>query len=241
MITLQANKFNILEIESELDLKIGGIKELSSQAVLTALGDAIFTVGATAFKKALDLEAKANPKKYHHIYEWNKVGNKSASLYFLYKEYNTGHSLIIKPGFIQSRTQVPIARELLSPGKTGKTVAAKHIFRDKASIMESGKPIIYRTRKATPIPEGGQIKFVAAGSIIRNYSPGGKNVKGSFEKFYQNWFSTKVNSAINSSGIMDKIDEEVAKVLNKKKAGAHEVRAAIINLLKQYSEGVEVL
>ena len=241
MITLQANKFNILEIESELDLKIGGIKELSSQAVLTALGDAIFTVGATAFKKALDLEAKANPKKYHHIYEWNKVGNKSASLYFLYKEYNTGHSLIIKPGFIQSRTQVPIARELLSPGKTGKTVAAKHIFRDKASIMETGKPIIYRVSKPTPIPDGGTLRFIAAGTLIQNYYPGGKEVKGSFSNYFKYWFGSKINAIIDASGMSKAIDSELASILNKKGAGPNEVRTAIINLLKQYSQGKEVI
>lgn len=241
MITLKANNSDLLNIQSELNLKVDGVKELSSKIVLEELANAVFTISGKAFMKAMNLESKGKPKSYHHIYEWGKLGTSSGKLFFLYKQNSKDGKLIIKPGFIQSKSKVPVAPELLSPGKTGKSVASRHVFRDKASIMESGKPIIYRTRKATPIPEGGQIKFVAAGSIIRNYSPGGKNVKGSFEKFYQNWFSTKVNSAINSSGIMDKIDEEVAKVLNKKKAGAHEVRTAIINLLKQYSEGVEVL
>lgn len=241
MITLKANKFDILNIESELNLKVGGIKELSNKAVLEELANAVFTLSAQSFVKAMNIEAKGNPQTYHHIYEWNKVGLSSGRLFFLYKESNAGGKLIIKPGFIKSKTKVPVAPELLSPGRTGKTVASRHIFKDKASIMESGKPIIYRTSKPTPIPGGGKLSFVAAGTVIRNYNPGGKKVKGSFEKFYNNWFSSKVNSVINSSGIMDKIDLEIAKVLNQKKAGPTEVRNAIINLLKQYSKGVEVV
>jgi hypothetical protein len=107
--------------------------------------------------------------------------------------------------------------------------------------MESGKPIIYRASKNIPIPDNGQIRFIAAGTIIRNYSPGGKAVKGSFENFYNVWFNTKVNSIINSSGIMESIDNEIAKVLNKKNAGPVQVKTAIINLLKQYSQGLEVI
>jgi hypothetical protein len=241
MITLKANKFDILNIESELNLKVGGIKELSNKVVLEELANAVFTLSSQSFVKAMNIEAKGNPKTYHHIYEWNKIGLNSGRLFFLYKESSAGGKLIIKPGFIKSKTKVPVSPELLAPGRTGKSVASRHIFRDKASIMESGKPVIFRASKPTPIPSGGKLSFVAAGTIIRNYNPGGKKVKGSFEKFYNNWFNTKVNSVISSSGIMDKIDAEIAKVLNNKKAGPTEVRNAIINLLKQYSKGVDVV
>ena len=241
MIALQANNSDLLKIQSELDLKIGGIKELSDKAVLQELANAVFTVSAKAFVKAMNLQAKGNPKAYHHIYEWNKVGVSSSRLFFLYKASSTNGKLIIKPGFIKSKTKVPVNPELLSPGKTGKAVAARHVFRDKASIMESAKPIIYRTSKPTPMPSGGQVKFVAAGTIIRNYNPGGKQVKGSFEKFYNNWYTTKVNAVINSSGIIQNIDETTAKILNKKGAGPIQVKAAIIDLLKQYSQGQEIV
>ena len=241
MITLKANKFDILNIESELNLKVGGIKEMNNKLVLEELANAVFTLSSKAFVKAMNIEAKGNPKTYHHIYEWNKVGLNSGRLFFLYKESSANGKLIIKPGFIKSKTKVPVAPELLVPGKTGKTVASKYVFRDKASVMESGTPVIFRTSKPTPIPTGGKLNFVAAGTVIRNYNPGGKKVKGSFEKFYNNWFATRVNSIISSSGIMDKIDLEIAKTLNKKKAGPAEVRTAIINLLKQYSQGVEVI
>lgn len=241
MITLQANNFDILSIESELNLKIGGAKELSAPSILEAIGDAVFTMTATSFLRAMNIEAKANPKSYHHIYEWNKVGSPASRLFFLYKEVNSKGRLVIKPGFVKSRTPVPIAKELLQPGKTGKSVSSRYVFRDKASVMESGKPVIFRATKNIPMSDNGKIRFVAAGTVIKNYHPGGRQVKGSFEKFYDNWFATKVNDVIRRSGMLGAIDDEVAKVLNKRGAGPAQVRAAIINLLKQYSKGVDVV
>ena len=241
VITLKASDFSITDIETELDLKIGGVKALSSSKVLTALGDAIFTLSAKAFVKSMNMQAKATPKKYHHIYEWNKVGLESGRLFFLYKESSSGGSLRIKTGFMQSKKNVPIAPELMVPGKTGKSVASKYVFRDKANIMESGSPVIYRTSKNIPLPDNGSIRFVAAGTIIKNYNPGGKEVKGSFEHFFKLWYSTKVNSIISSSGIIQAIDNETAKVLDQKKAGPAQVTTAVVNLLRQYSREVEVV
>ena len=241
MITLNPSKSDLLNIEEELNLKVGGIKELSAPKVLEELANAVFTLTGKSFIKAMNLQAKANPKKYHHIYEWNRVGVSSQRLFLIYKQSSTNGKLIIKPAFIKSKTKVPVPSELQNPGRTGKAVAARHVFRDKAYIMEMGKPIIYRTRKPQPIPQNGQIRFVAAGTIIKNLNPGGKQVKGSFEQFFNNWYSTKVNSVINSSGILEKIDQETAKILNNKKAGSIQVKTAIINLLKQYSKGETVL
>jgi hypothetical protein len=241
VITLQTNKADILKIESELNLKVGGAKELSSPVVLEELGNAIFTMSAKSFVKAMNMEAKANPKAFHHIYEWNKVGLNPSRLFFLYKEVNMGGKLIIKPAFRKSRTPVPIAKELLQPGKTGKMVSSRYVFKDKASVMESGKPIVYRASKNIPMVENGQVRFVAAGTVIKNLNPGGREVKGSFEKFYEMWFATKVNDVIRRSGITKAIDSELAKILNKRGAGPAQVRTAIISLLKQYSMGIDVV
>ena len=241
MITLSTNKFDILKIQSELDLKLNGIKELKSKVILTELANAVFTVGGKAFIKAINTEAKIKPKSFHHLYEWNEVGSNSARLFFIYKESAVNGTLIIKPGFIQSRTNVPISPQLLAPGRTGKSVIKRSVFRDKASIMENGTPIIYRVSKNTPIPDGSNINFIAAGTLISIDHPGGIEVKGSFEKFFNMWFQTKVQSVIQSSGMLKAIDLEVAKVLNNKGAGAKEVRNAVSMLLRQYSKDEYVL
>jgi hypothetical protein len=241
MITLSPNKFDILNIESELNLKLNGIKELSSKVILTELANAVFTVSGKAFIKAMNTEARTKPKAYHHIYEWGATGDNSKRLFFIYKDSASNGNLIIKPGFIQSRKNVPISPQLQIPGKTGKIVRSKSVFRDKASVMEKGDPIIYRVSKNTPIPDGSNINFVAAGTLITIRHPGGTEVKGSFEKFFDAWFKTRVESVINASGMLQAIDSETAKVLNKKGAGSAEIRSAITALLKQYSKGEYVL
>lgn len=241
MIKIQANSTDILNIERELGLKIGGIKELSSPKVLEELGNAVFTLGATAFKKAMDIQAKGNPKKYHHVYEWNQVGMPMGRLFFLRRMSSVNGKVYIRPEFVKSKNKVPVDPALLNPGKAGKSVASRHVFRDKAFIMETGKPIIYRASKNLPIPKNGKVKFVAAGTIIKNYNPGGKEVKGSFETFFNYWFDQKINEIINSSGIIRNIDNETAKALNVKGAGPAEVRKALISLFKQYSKGQVVV
>jgi hypothetical protein len=241
VITLQPSDFDISDITSELELKIGGVKELQSPLILNELADAVFTLSAKAFVKAMNLEAKAFPKKYHHVYEWNQTGTEKGRLFFLFRENSNSGILVVKPGFIKSRTKVPVSPELLVPGKTGKTVASRSVFADKAKVMESGQPVIYRASKNIPMAENGQIRFVAAGTVIRNYKPGGAQVKGSFEQFFKLWYANKVQSVISSSGIISKIDNETSAILNKKGAGAQAVSKGIVNLLKQYSKNETVI
>ncbi len=241
MITLSANSFDLSKIKTELDLKVAGIKELKSQVVLREFADAVFTVGAKAFIKAINIEARSNPKKFHHLYEWNAAGSNTKRLFFLYKEENSGGTLIIRPGFIQSKSRVPVAPELLMPGRTGRTVAGRSIFKDKASVMERGDTIIYRASKPTPIFDGEKINFIAAGTIIRINHPGGTQVKGSFEEFFHMWFGTRLQAIINASGIISSVDKEVAIVLNKRGASAPEVRKAVVAILREYSKGEDVV
>lgn len=241
MITLKATKNSIDDLVSELDVKVGGIEELQSPQVLTALADAVFTLSAKSFLKAMNMEAKSNPKKYHHIYEWNKVGISNGKLFMLYKQDTGNGSLIIKPSFKQSTAPVPIDPNFLEPGKTGKSVVSKTIFRDKAAVMESGTPVAYRASKPLPIMSDGTLRFIAAGTYIQNFNPGGKEVKGSFEKFFKLWFNTKVGNVISSSGIIENIDQEVANTLNQAGSGSEEVKSAIIDLLRQYSKGVTIV
>ena len=241
MITLQTAKSSIDNIFTELDLKVGGIEELESPQVLNAMVNAVFTISAQAFLKAMNIEAKANPKKYHHIYEWNKVGLSTGRLFLLYKQSSGSNMLRIKPVFKQSTAPVPIDPDLLIPGRTGKSVVKRTVFRDKATVMEAGTPIRYVAPRPLPIMEDGRLRFIAAGTYINNYYPGGKEVKGSFERFFRLWFDTKVSAIIDASGMLDNIDSTVAKVLNQKGAGSEEVKTAIISLLQQYSKGKEIV
>jgi hypothetical protein len=236
MILLQANKKDIQNIILEVENKKKGIETVVSQSILNEYGKAVFVITGKSFLRAVGLEAKSNPKKYHHVYEWDKVGQNKFRLFYLERIPAGTGKLSINIGFKDSKTTVPIPSQLQEPGKTGKMVQSKHIFAKKAEVMELGKPIIYRTRKNTPMLADGQIKFVAAGTLIKNLNPGGKEVKGSLNSFFELWFSTKANRAIDSSGLLRSMQDETALILNKRGAGANEVKQGIISLLQQYSK-----
>ena len=241
MITLQANKVNILNINNELTLKTRGIAALKEADVMQAYGDAVFVLAGKAFVKSINIAAKGNPKKFHHVYEWNSVGQLTSRLFILYKQANVGGKLVIKPVFFESKKPVPINPALRQPGRSGRVVSKQSIFKDKAFVMETGKPIIYRTRRSLPITDNGSAKFVAAGTLIRNYRPGGKEVKGSFERFFQEWFATEAQTVINISGINKSISNTAANVLKNKGAGPAQVKSAVIALLRQYSKGEKIV
>ena len=136
MITLQPSKASLLNIQTELDLKIEGISVLKSPEVLQELGNAVFTVGANAFIKAMNLEAKSDPSSYHHIYEWGQIGRPEGRLFVIERSSIVDGSLIIGSKFLKSNLPVPVNPLLLTPGNTGKTVTSRNIFANKASSSE---------------------------------------------------------------------------------------------------------
>jgi hypothetical protein len=203
--------------------------------------DAIFTVTSKAFIKALNIQAKSKPKMYHHLYEWGSPGVDSKRLFTIEKILGSNKRVVIRAMFQDSKTPVPIPTALRTPGKTGRSVIKKNVFAKKAEIMESGRPVIYRTSKNTPLAIGGELKFVAARTLIKNFHPGGKLVKGSFQTFFNSWFASRAESIINSSGMLKAVQAETARVLNENGAGAEKVRTAVANVYKQYSKNEVII
>lgn len=237
MITLQASNKDIQKIIEEAAKKSQGVAELTNPFLMKEFSDAIFTVTSKAFIKALNIEARSNPKAYHHIYEWGKVGNNASRLVVIEKVLSSSKRVVLKANFLDSKTAVPIPAIMQEPGTSGRSVTKKNIFAKKAIIMESGRAIIYRTKKNTPMNIGGELKFIAAGTLIRNFNPGGVAVRGAFGKFFELWFNTKAESVINSSGMMKAVQEETAKILSEPGAGSDKVRSGITQVYKQYSKG----
>jgi len=96
MITIQANSFDILDIEKELNLKVGGIKELSSRAVLEELANAVFTLSAKAFVKAMNIEAKANPKNITTYMSGDKMDYQQEDYSFYNRNFHSNNSLQLR-------------------------------------------------------------------------------------------------------------------------------------------------
>jgi len=138
----------------------------------------------------VDVSAKGNPRALHHVYEWYQTGSPSARLFDLdYTVSNLG--LSINSTFKQSRT---LREDSNEP------------FYNKASIMERGIPVTITPKKSSVLvfEEGGETIFTKNPITVR--SPGGDEVRGSFEKtvdeFILRYFK---QSFLRASGIYDYI------------------------------------
>lgn len=240
MISLKLNSGELDKFYHQINLKVEGLEAFMDPQVLTQLNDAIFTISSRRFVRALNIAARVDPKSFHHIYEWNRTGDNKKRLYFIRKEYSMGSSLRIGAGFLQSKTPVPIPTALLEPGTTGKSVVSRNVFRDKAEVMESGIGISYQANKTLAfLNRSGVIGFIPAGKIINILNPGGVRVKGSFEKFFHAWYAVNTAVVIQSSGVMQSLQDAIVQALNEKNAGLQQSKEAAISTLKAYASSQE--
>lgn len=92
--------------------------------------------------------ARANKKSLHHVYEWNKVGVTNARLFDLVipptsrGKANFSMRLEFRP----SRSLVPLTEAQATPGPSGAVVERKHVFYNKAMIMEYGEKVVVRPK-----------------------------------------------------------------------------------------------
>ena len=241
MIQLTINPKQIENLFTEIDLKLAGIKSLITPSVTQEIAKAAFTITGQRFVKAVDRFAISNPKRMHHVYEWQRIGRPAARLFVLERQSILNGKLDINIKFIQSRTQVPVAPELLTPGKSGKVVTSRTIFRDKAQVMEEGRPVSFAAKKIITFMGSNGQTFIQPGTVIKILNPGGVQVKNSFEKFMLEWYQLNSESIMQSSGFYEKMVNDVSSALNKNKAGAKEVRDIVKNIASIYSEDKVVI
>jgi hypothetical protein len=228
MIQLQIDTKQLM---NELDIKVNALKKIASPEVLEEISKAVFAITGPKFVSAVDSYSRRNPKSMHHVYEWGRIGDKNARLFVIERVSVLGGSLVINSNFIPSRTPVPINPEMLRAGKTGKSVTSKNIFRDKASIMESGRMVSYRAKKVLAFMGTDGMVFIAPGTQVNIASPGGKGVKSSFGKFMLDWYTKNGNVVMNSSGFYERMVDDISKVLSVKGAGSGEVKQTIARLV----------
>jgi hypothetical protein len=120
----------------------------------------------------VDSNARVDPQRLHHVYEWYRTGSPEARLFNITSAvYNGG--LTIKSTFSQSRS---IANGATTP------------FYDKASIMESGIPITIKPTRSDVLVfnDNGETIFTRNQVTIDN--PGGEAVQGSFADIVDTFF-----------------------------------------------------
>ena len=225
----------------EINFKISGIEELTRPTVLQEIAKAAFTITGQKFVSAADRYAVLNPKKMHHVYEWGKLGNPNGRLFVIERSRILSGSLLVSASFLPSRMPVPIPADLAMPGKNGKSVSSRNIFRDKARVMENGNPITFQAKKILAFMGENGPTFVAPGTVINILHPGGIESKNAFGDFMTEWYLKNADVTMQTSGIYERIALEVSLALNKQKAGISQVRQAVMAVTNLVSEGAVVI
>jgi len=131
------------------------------------------------FNEYMDSRSKQSPSQYHHVYEFDRVGQASARLF-------SAAVLDAETGSILQYSFTP-AKE---PNRNG------YPFPDKANVMESGQTVVIRPRQSRYLKY--QLKdgrFVTSEmSVVRN--PGGPEVEGSFSKTFNQFMVSKAMSVL---------------------------------------------
>jgi len=180
-------------------------KLTTNKAFQNAFSKLMFDQINLDFGNYIDALARSKPKSLHHVYEWKKTGNKSARLFKLNKTTQVGLSFGINYSFLPSKSMVPAA--------TGKR---RHMFINKASIMEQGNPLVIRPKSADRLvfEVDGETVFMPKGASVTVKRPGGSGARNQFTLAHSRFFSGRlVNDSIKKSGFQRLFNSSMTKAL----------------------------
>ena len=213
-----------------------------SPTALTEISKAVFTITAKRFLQDLSMAAKQDPARFHHLYEWGQVGNPTQKLFIMKRTRIQYGQLQIDLIPMKSNKPVPIPTRLREPGPTGRTVSAKHIFRNKMEIMENNSPIHIYTKKTIVFsPDGQELVFLPKDRMINISHPGGPRTTHALREYTHTWYSMKAPTVITQSRLIRQIANEVAKTVNKQGSNPSQVYNTIKRVNSQYSREVSSL
>jgi hypothetical protein len=180
-------------------------KLTSNRAFQNSFSKLMFDQINLDFGNYIDALARSKPKSLHHVYEWKKAGNKSARLFRLNKTTQIGLSFGINYQFLPSKTMVPAS--------TGKR---RHMFINKASVMEKGEPLVIRPKNSERLvfEIDGETVFMPKGASVTVKRPGGSAARNQFTLAHSRFFSGRlVNDSIKRSGFQRLFNSSITKAL----------------------------
>lgn len=157
------------------------------------------------FGNYIDAKARTSPKSLHHVYEWKKTGQQSARLFKLNILDGEGISFKITYSLLPSKSFVP-----------NSSSKRKHVFVNKAAIIEEGGPLVIRPRHAERLvfEADGEVIFLPKGKSVTIKSPGGKAARNQFKLAYARFFNSNlVNESIKKSGFQRIFNSASSKAL----------------------------
>ncbi len=234
MISISVNPKSINAIYLEVESKVDGMKQLLSPQSKKQFIDVAFSKSALSFVKRTNMIARSDKSSFHHVYEWGGVGNETSRLFRIIKKNNSPGYASVYYKFNNSKKPSPIDPSLRTPGKTGKFVTKSGVFKNKASVMESGSPVSFVTKRTIAIPSSGAISFIPPGKVINIKNPGGKGTTGSFESHFRIWWTTEFSSALEKTNIPNQLEISLARALRVRGSGKSAAQNAINSTLSRY-------
>lgn len=130
-----------------------------------------------ALKRYIDAQARMNPLKLHHVYEWGKAGNASSRL-FEFSTRVSGRTISLMGNFLPSKSVSQTSNEP---------------FIDKANIMENSIQVVIEPKNSDVLVFEDKGSTVFTVNAIYIDHPGGDEVAGSFgatvDNFFENYFT----------------------------------------------------
>lgn len=197
---------NVAQISAALYYQSNVVAKLTtSTAFKNKFKKTLYTQISKDFGEYMDAQARIKPRSLHHVYEWKKAGNAQARLFKLNMIDTPGISFKVDFEFKSSKSPVP-----------AKKSRRRHVFINKASVMEAGMPLIIAPRAAERLvfeTDTGTV-FMPKGASVTVKRPGGSGVKNQFTLYYSRWFSGDlVNQSIKRSGFQQIFNLAMSKSL----------------------------
>lgn len=157
------------------------------------------------FGEYIDAKARMNPKTLHHVYEWKQIGSPTSRLFKIKVVSSQGTSFSIGSEFKMSKSLVPTQK-----GKH------RHVFANKAFIMEQGQPVVIKPRSAERLvfDVNGYTVYMPKGASVTVRRPGGNAAKQSFESAKRQFFTSNlVSQSIKRSGFQQLFSNAMSSAL----------------------------
>jgi hypothetical protein len=197
---------NVAQISAAIYYQANVIAKLtSSKQFKDKFKAVIFSQILNDFGNYVDSQARMKPKSLHHMYEWKRTGDPDARLFNLRLIDGEGISFKIAYEYKQSQSFVP------SP--EGRR---KHVFANKASVMEAGMPLKIAPRHSERLvfDSNGETVFMPKGAPVVVQRPGGASVKNQFTLRYSIFFKSQlVNQSIKASGFQKMFNSALTKAM----------------------------
>ena len=171
---------------------------------------------AEALGYYIDSKARSNPDSLHHIYEWNRVGDKVARL-FSFNVNATKSNISFLGKFMPSKS---VSENSSQP------------FTNKAEIMENKIAITIEPKNSDVLvfEDDGELVFTASSVYIAN--PGGDKVAGSFGSVVDEFFSVYFTNSVLAPVVKDL--ENIREFTDKFSQGSKSGRSVGVSAGRKY-------